>query len=132
MALSTEDVLAIHELAARYNHAVDSGDGVGFAATFTDEGALVSGERIQGRAALTAFAQGLPSRLPKTRHVVSNLVVEADPIDPDAATLRAYLALYAGVGEGGAPALVGLGTYADTLRREDGRWRFAERVFTAD
>jgi uncharacterized protein (TIGR02246 family) len=132
VALSTDDVLAIQQLAARYNHAVDSGDGAGFAATFTEEGALVTGERIQGRATLAAFGSGLPDRLPRSRHRLTNLLVEADPADPDSAHARAYLTIDAAVGDGGARVPLQSGIYADTLRRVDGEWLFVERVFTAD
>jgi hypothetical protein len=40
MGLTVEDQLAIQALAARYNFAIDTGDGEAFAATFVEKGVL--------------------------------------------------------------------------------------------
>ena len=128
MALSTDDVLAIQKVAALYNHAVDAGDGPGFAATFVEDGKLINTERVEGRAALSAFAETVPTRLPRPRHILSNVVIDGDG---DRATLKGYLQVFAHIGDG-APQPVTTGVYNDTLRREDGEWLFVERVYVAD
>ncbi|MGX7678938.1 nuclear transport factor 2 family protein [Jatrophihabitans sp. DSM 45814] len=129
MALPAEDVVAIEQLCARYNHAVDAGDGPGFAATFTEDGVLVVNQRFEGHAALAAFAESVPTRIPRPRHIVSNVLVDGDS---NAASAKAYLQLYARTGDGGGLSMISSGVYADSLRRKDGQWLFIERVFAAD
>jgi uncharacterized protein (TIGR02246 family) len=129
-SLSTEDILAIQQLVASYNHAVDAGQGAKFAATFTSDGVLeVGGSEIKGHDALAEFATGVPAGLPGPRHVASNLLIEGSG---DEASLSAYLHLYITAGDPPAPSLATSGKYDDQLRRIDGKWRFARRVFTAD
>jgi len=132
MALTVEDRLEITELVARYNHAVDSGDGKAFADTFTDDGALdAAGRVIEGRAALASFAERLPKSVRAPRHIASNLLVDGDS-DACTATLAAYVQMYALDGEPPRQQVVASGLYDDRLTKVDGRWRFERRVFTAD
>ena len=60
MTLSWHDKLEIRELVARYDHAIDSGDPEGWAATFTEDGSWNGGVLVSGQAELLAFARGLP------------------------------------------------------------------------
>jgi uncharacterized protein (TIGR02246 family) len=129
MALSAEDVVAIQQLCARYNHAVDAGDGEGFAAMFVEEGTLKARGVLSGRRALADFAAGVPSGAAKFRHIASNIVVDGDGA---AATVTAYLHVWATAEPGGSPALITSGQYSDVLARLDGSWLFVSRVFTAD
>jgi ketosteroid isomerase-like protein len=129
MALTVEDVLAIQQLAAVYNHTVDAGDGAGFAATFVADGKLITNTEIVGRAALTEFAPTVPQNIPRPRHIITNLVIEGSG---DAATLSAYLQIYGHLVDGAPPQIVTSGVYTDTLRREGGSWLFVERHFVAD
>ena len=130
MALTTEDQLEIHGLVARYNHAVDSGNGDAYAETFTAEGVLDAGALVvEGREALAAFAKGLPSSMRSPRHIASNLVIEGDG---DRATVNAYVQMYVLAGDPGHPKLAVSGKYVDELVRTGGRWVFARRVFTRD
>ena len=50
--LTTQDYIDIEQLYAQYNHAIDSGDGEGWAATFTPDGAF---NRFAGKDALVGF-----------------------------------------------------------------------------
>lgn len=132
MPLSTEDRIEIAELVARYNHAVDRGDGAAFAATFTDDGALdAAGRLIEGRQALAAFAEGVPATFRVPRHVASNLVIDGDGSSGQA-TLAAYVQMYALTGDPPRQEILASGTYDDRLTKVAGRWRFARRVFTPD
>jgi uncharacterized protein (TIGR02246 family) len=129
-SLSTEDILAIHQLVASYNHAVDAGHGDKFAQTFTADGVLETrGNAIKGHDALAEFATGVPGGLSSPRHVASNLLIEGSG---DEASLSAYLHLYILAGDPPSPTIAISGKYDDQLRRTDGGWRFARRVFTAD
>ena len=58
MALTTEDLLEIQGLAARYSHAIDSGDSEGFSTTFSEKGVLSAGElEVEGHDALGELVQ---------------------------------------------------------------------------
>ncbi len=130
MALTTEDQLEIQGLVARYNHAVDSGDGEAYAHTFTPDGVLDAGPLVlEGRDALAAFAAGLPSSQRSPRHIASNHLIEGDG---DRATVRAYVQMYELAGDPPRPELAVSGKYADELVRTGGRWVFERRVFTRD
>jgi uncharacterized protein (TIGR02246 family) len=84
-ALATEDMLAIQQLYARYNHAIDSGEAAGWAACFTADGTFTSGASgsYAGTEQLAAFAQGFASRM-KARHWTNNLLLEAAGMAPAA------------------------------------------------
>lgn len=129
MPLSVADRLDIHELLARHNHAIDSGDAGAWAATFTTDGTFNSGGRtLAGTEALKAFAADFATRLPGSRHWIDNLVVEGEG---DEATARCYLQLLK-TGGGEPVALVATARYEDTLRRIAGVWRFASRTVVLD
>lgn len=126
MALSAEDKIAIMELAARYNQAIDSGDGEGWAATFAEDGVFESAQgEVTGRAQLVQYVEdGAERRRERsTRHWNNNMVIEGDG---DAATLSRYLHLMSG------PELAATGTYDDTLKKVDGVWKFARRRVAID
>ena len=126
MALSAEDKIAIMELAARYNQAIDSGDGEGWAATFAEDGVFefAQGE-VTGRAQLVQYVEDGAERRQErsTRHWNNNMVIEGDG---DAATLSCYLHLMSGA------ELAATGTYDDTLKKVDGVWKFARRRVAID
>lgn len=128
MALSADDILAIQQLYARYNHAIDFADPEGWANCFTPDGVFASptqGETV-GRDALRSFAAAFVQRM-KARHWTNNLVVEGD-----GATARGscYLALLV-LGEGG-PRIAATGVYRDELVRTLEGWRFRRRDVTLD
>ena len=74
--------LAIEELFARYAHTVDGYDGPGWVNCFTPDGvfqvgaASEGGVRFTGHKALTEFVEAHIQRLPGTRHVMTNHVIE--------------------------------------------------------
>jgi uncharacterized protein (TIGR02246 family) len=127
MPLSVADRLDILDLAARYNHAIDSGDAETWAATFTPDGVFETARgATTGTAALAEFAATFAERMPGTRHWNSNHVVEGDG---DEATHRCYLQL---VRTGEQPGIISTARYEDHLRRVDGAWRFTHRTVVAD
>jgi ketosteroid isomerase-like protein len=130
MGLTTEDVLEIQGLAARYNHAIDSGDADGYLATFVEDGVLdAGGMMLEGHAALKDFASTFSSSARAPRHVATNLVIDGDG---DHATLSAYVQMYLLSGEPPHQIIAASGKYDDTLRKDDGTWKFVRRSFTAD
>ena len=125
--LSTDDMLAITQLYARYNHAIDSGNGAGWAATFTPDGTFSSASgTFAGTDQLSAFATGFAQRI-KARHWTNNLVI--DPAE-NGATGSCYLILYAL--QEGKPNIFTTGIYKDQLVKTDGGWKFASRTVDRD
>jgi uncharacterized protein (TIGR02246 family) len=128
VTLGADDVAEINHLYAAYNHAVDAGDGVAFASCFTADGSLDygSGQPASGADALAAFARGVPSTMPGIRHLAANILLDGSG---DRATGAAY---FVALISGAQPQILMTGRYRDTLRRDDGAWRFVERTFEAD
>jgi uncharacterized protein (TIGR02246 family) len=124
-----EDREAIHRLFMAYAAALDARDMEAYAALFARDGEWWGG---------TGYARtpdGIRSMLeerlgpnppapgPTHRHVISNEQIE---LDGDSATAVSTWSLVTRA-EGDVPAFTLLGTYRDTLVREDGQWRFASR-----
>ncbi|MBK6562339.1 nuclear transport factor 2 family protein [Candidatus Amarobacter glycogenicus] len=131
MALSVEDQLAIQQLYAKYNHAIDSGDGVAWAATFTPDATFVSASgTFTGTEALTGFGNSLARRF-KLRHWTNNLVLEGSAGE---ATGSCYLVLYRLTpGEQPPASILTTAIYKDELARgADGAWLFTKRAAVGD
>jgi hypothetical protein len=127
VALSADDRFAIQDLYSRYNHAIDSGDGEGWAATFTPNGMFESALGVEtGRAALAAFANKLGQQY-RMRHWINNLLVEETP---GGATGRCYLLGYVLGGE--QPAVGSVAIYHDEMEKTADGWRFAKRILHYD
>lgn len=123
MTLPAADRLAILELVARYNRAVDSGDADARAETFTADGVWDSetGGVIRGREAIREHARTRAPFAHTWRHWTNSPVVEGGGGE---ARARQYLLL---LGIDGPPRPRLIGAYEDTLRREPDGWRFARR-----
>jgi len=129
---------AIEDLQARYLFAMNWFDADAYAGTFTPDGVVYMGERIEhGRDEIrtvitdyreiilgnpTGAAQGL--RPPATRHVINNIVVD---IDGDRAKSWAYWNTFQNDNLERAPQLGNYGSYEDELVKVDGRWYFTSR-----
>lgn len=119
MPLTTDDRLAIQELLARYNHAIDFGTAEEWAATFTADGTFESrGEVHAGADALLTFARGFKERMAGSTHWNTNVLIEEDGAG---ARATCYLMLW----REGKP--ISEGRYVDSVVRSDGGWRFASR-----
>ncbi|GAA4879498.1 nuclear transport factor 2 family protein [Saccharopolyspora cebuensis] len=120
------------DLLGRQSHAIDGGDGPGWAATFTADGVFRSPtypEPVRGRAALTRFAAAFAPANPRTRHVVTGTCV--DPGGADALVARSTL-LVVRTESDGAVRILRVATLRDRLVRVDGRWLIAERAVSVD
>jgi uncharacterized protein (TIGR02246 family) len=121
-----EDRFAITDLVADYCSAIDSRDLERFLDCFTSDGVIRHDDgvmRLDGREAIRAYykarfpAYGVTFHYPHSHTVVIDGPDEAHGV----VTAHAEMALD---GAGWIAAF----RYTDTYRREDGRWRFAERV----
>lgn len=128
-ALPVDDTLAIQQLYARYNHAIDSGKGDAWAACFTADGTFTSGSGdFAGTEQLASFATGFAQRL-KARHWTNNLVIEAAE---GGASGTCYLMLLR-LGDGEKPtSILTTGIYRDSLAKQSGEWKFTSRKVVAD
>jgi uncharacterized protein (TIGR02246 family) len=131
MPFPAHDIVEIGQLAVRYAHAIDAGDGLAFASVFTEDGRLVIDGKppIIGHSALAQFAVELPNRLRRSRHVITNLLVDGEGNN---ASLVAYVQVFARRDDGSEITMVTAGTYDDVLVRTNGRWLFVDRKFSAD
>lgn len=128
MSLETDDVIEIQQLYARYNTAIDTGDGETFGACFVEGGHMDSGiSKLDGREALAGFAVQTHSAMPGMRHNATNLLIDDD--GKGGARGSAFLIGY--LTEGGYKVIV-TGRYSDELVRTNEGWRFAKRIFRAD
>jgi hypothetical protein len=140
--LTTQDYIAIQQLASRYAFAIDTctNGGADFADLFVDDGEFsvsqawgVAGNRpIKGRAALIEAAGGDGKggcKDPKTQmgygisHIVANHVIVPSP---QGATGKSYLLA---IGVGGDPTTIERqGGYEDVYVKTRNGWRFKSRV----
>jgi uncharacterized protein (TIGR02246 family) len=131
MPLPVEDILAIHDLVARYCHACDSGDGEAYADVFTEDGIMAAPPSLEakGREELAMVAISAAQGNVAPRHLVSSLLIDGEG---DRATLRAYCEFVAIVGESRSHQVLSSGIYHDDLVKVNGQWKFARRNFVLD
>ena len=124
MPLNIEDRLAIQELVARYNHAVDFGDQQAWLALFTDDGVFEGGPEpryeMRGREQLAQFASRFQGDR-GSRHWTNNSIIEGDG---DEVTHIMYLAV---LRTGDPPGIRLTGVYRDRIVRQNGQWKFKSR-----
>jgi hypothetical protein len=129
---------AITELVFTYAERIDAGDFEGLAQLFAD--AVVTAEgapfETKGVDEVLALYRSSTRRYeddgtPKTKHVTTNLIIDADP-DAGTATCRSYFTVLQAVpGSLGLQPIVA-GRYRDRFARVDGAWRFAARHMIVD
>lgn len=122
-ALTVEDRLAIMELVARYNRALSGRDADAAAATFAEDGVLeATGQAgLKGRAAVAQMVRALPTE--DVHYWTTNFIIDGNTHQ---ANSRAYFASLRG------NQVVSTGTYADTVAKIDGEWRFVRRQLSLD
>ncbi len=128
MPLTPGDKIEIADLCSRYALAVDQNDIEAWLTTWTEDGEMdASFGSAKGAVQLRALeerAQGGSSK--GKRHVVANLATEGDG---NHATATSYLVIFE---RKKSPAVVATAVYKDTLRKVDGRWKFARRELRTD
>ncbi len=123
-----EDREAIRSLVARYGLLVDARDIEQVALLFTRDGRFASADgkiESRGRSEVIDQFHRRYAVLGPSNHFVHESIVEFDPVDPDLAT--GWVNSHAEVVRNGTALWAAL-RYHDRYRREDGEWRFAERL----
>ena len=125
-ALTTQDLVEIQQLYAKYNWTIDAGDGEGYASTYTPDG--VFNTTTVGHDALAKFAGTFHSGLGShVRHWNTNLMILPTP---EGASGQVYLVL---VDFGTKPATIATSAaYSDELVKTAQGWRFKKRATKGD
>ena len=125
--LTTQDIVEIQQLYAKYNHAIDSLNGEAWADTFTPDG--VFNVSFVGREALIGFVNKTWAGMggAHRRHWNSNMTVTGTAEGADGSV---YLMLW---DVGVKPQTIfTTGMYEDKLVKTKDGWRFKSRVVKAD
>ena len=123
-----EDRQEIADLQARYALAIDLHDLGTVAPLFAREGRFRSADGVMdavGRDAICDQFRNRFAALGFGLHVTHDHLVELDPDERDRAT--GAVSSHAEVVRDGRPMIVAM-RYADSYSREDGAWRFADRL----
>jgi hypothetical protein len=121
--------LAIADLTARYNRALEGGDLETWIGTFVQEGVLraTGAETFCGHRELVGFFRAAsPDRI----RVTADAQVDVDGVH--ARQECRFLTLRPGSNGGAAPEVEAVGRYRDELVYERGRWYFSAREMLAD
>lgn len=127
----------ITDLLFAYAERIDAGDFDGVAELFSDAEISFTGfDQVrrgpdQVRAMYEASTRRYEDGTPKTKHVVTNVIVEVDE-PAGAATARSYFTVFQAVPGHLALQPVIAGRYHDSFTKSAGAWRFATRRMTVD
>jgi hypothetical protein len=122
--LSTQDYIDIEQLYATYNHAIDSGDGEAWAATFTSDGTF---NKFTGHDQLVGFIGQWKEKMNggNRRHWNTNLRIVPSK---DGASASVFLMRV----DVTTKSSVATGMYNDTLVKTASGWRFKKRQTKMD
>ena len=123
--LTTQDLVEIQQLYAKYNWTLDAGDSEGYASTFTPDGIF---NNNNGHDAIVKFADGFHAGLGShVHHWNTNLLILPTP---EGAHGQVYLVL---VDFGTKPASIATSaSYSDDLVKTADGWRFKKRTTKGD
>lgn len=120
----------ITNLLYRYAEAIDTGNFDSAATLFARARLKVGPDRETDAAGMLALWRQFivihPDGTPRTKHIVTNPIVD---IDGDTATCRSYYTVLQQTADFPLQAVLA-GRYHDRFERVDGQWRFAYRDYT--
>jgi len=122
----------IANLLYRYAEYMDSGDFSGAAQLFADARLRVAPDTDVDADTMLATWQAMvivyPDGTPRTKHLVSNPIIDVDA-EAGTATCRSYYTVMQQTDDLPLQVIV-TGRYHDRFERVDGRWRFSYRDYT--
>jgi 3-phenylpropionate/cinnamic acid dioxygenase small subunit len=134
--MTADDYFAIQNLIYRYCDRIDRGDFDGIGELFAHAAIHVPAlpEPVRGAGRIAAmyreFTRIYPETgTPRTRHVTSNVIIEAD--GASAARSQSYILVHQAAPGLPLQPVIG-GRYQDRFEKPDGRWRFSERRMEMD
>ena len=120
---------AIENLISTYAELVDDGDFAGVGHLLADATFIARNVPITGRDAIEAMLRDsvvlYEDGTPRTKHLVTNIIVEVDE-EAGTAGARSYVTALQALPDLPLQPIVS-GRYHDRFERRDGRWRFVER-----
>ena len=133
MSNTMNSALEITNLVYRYNEYIDNGDLAGAAAMFKDAKLKIRDfDDLQDGTAvlpmLEKFVIIYPDGTPKTKHIVTNPIIEIDEVGGTANTRSQYTVFQAT--EHVPMQVIAAGGYHDSFKRVDGKWCFSYRNYT--
>lgn len=123
-----EDQLAIRDLTARYNFAIDNRDLTAAAALFTENASFGSKDgamRATGREAVLKQFESRFSQLGPSNHFAHDHVIWFE----SATVAHGQLSVHAEVWRNEQPMVTAM-RYSDRYAKVDGLWRFSERLLS--
>lgn len=123
----------IEALVYRYAELLDAGDLDGVAALFEQATWISARANVRGTDAVRRMYDGVilyEDGTPRTKHVITNLVIEHEEGSTHAAARSYFTVLQSTDGLGLQPIIAG--RYHDRFECVNGAWRFAERVILPD
>ncbi len=129
----SQSAVEIGNLLYRYAELMDAGDLPGVAALFDHARMRLRGEpELLGSAAMLEtwrrFVRLHADGTPRTKHVITNPIIEIDEA-LDRATCRSYFTVLQAT-ERVALQVIAAGRYHDEFERVDRRWRFSYRDYS--
>lgn len=122
----------IANLLYRYAECLDCGDLVGAASLFEHGRIRVGDDATIDAAGMLAFWKAAivlyPDGTPRTKHLVSNPIIEVDD-EAGTASCRSYYTVLQQTDDFPLQTIV-TGRYHDRFERVDGQWRYSYRDFT--
>lgn len=128
--MNADDYFAIQNLIHRYAWHLDHGDFVAMGELFAHADVYAQGHLLarSDAAAVTReydrYTRKFENGTPRTRHVVSNLIIEAQGLDH--ARASSYVMVFQHTDRLPLQPVIG-GDYLDRFAKVDGSWRFIER-----
>lgn len=128
-----DSAVEITNLLYRYAELIDSGDLAGAADLFSHARLKINGsDELQDRAGVLAvwrnYIRIYPCGTPRTKHVITNPIIEIDEA-AGTATCRSYYTVLQATDDLPLQA-VAAGRYHDTFERVDGAWRYKYRDYS--
>jgi 3-phenylpropionate/cinnamic acid dioxygenase small subunit len=124
----------IENLIAAYAELVDDGDFAGLGMLLADATFIGSGAPVSGPAAIEKMFRDMlivyDDGTPRTRHITTNIAIEADG-EAGTAVSRAYFTVLQAL-PGLALQPIVTGRYRDRFERRGRQWRFVERRVLID
>lgn len=129
----SDSAVEIANLLYRYAEIMDSGDLESVAALFRHARIKVKGSEalLDWTGLLDLWKTHVvlyPCGTPRTKHLVTNPIIEVDE-SADSATTRSYYTVYQAA-DGFPLQLIAAGRYHDEFERRDGVWRFRYRDYS--
>ncbi len=117
-----EVLIDISNVYFEYAEAADDGDPVAFAKLFTNDCVFDGGRPAPSREWIESHARRLLGQFRETSHHISNIRIRS--VEGDDVRATAWVQAWHRKLDG--DTFLALGRYRSTLRRDEGRWRFAE------